>query len=121
GGQNLRARINSVISAIVPGVGGLLPSGNAPNGPFKLQLEVVHRHPQRSVVVGALIPASAFDGDNLWRMDDLVNGSALAQFGDTTHPACESYASAPWRSEERRVGKEWRDVWATDQTQKTEK
>ena len=96
GGQNLRARINSVISAIVPGVGGLLPSGNAPNGPFKLQLEVVHRHPQRSVVVGALIPASAFDGDNLWRMDDLVNGSALAQFGDTTHPACESYASAPW-------------------------
>jgi len=96
GGQNLRGRLNSVITALVPGVTGLLPSGNAPNGPYKLQLEVVLRHPQRAVVVGTLIPASAYQGDNLWRMDDLVNGSALAQYGDTTRPACESYASAAW-------------------------
>lgn len=96
GGNDLQARLNSIITALVPGATGLLPAGSATNGPYKLQLEVVVRHPERAVVVGALIPESAYAGDNLWRMDDLVNGSALAQFGDATRPACESYASSPW-------------------------
>lgn len=95
-GADLRERLNGIVQSLVPGATGLLPSGSAPGGPYKLQLEVVFRHPERAVIVGALLPEASYEADNLWRMDDLVNGSALAQFGDATRPACESYDGAPW-------------------------
>ncbi|WP_373045122.1 adventurous gliding motility lipoprotein CglD [Vulgatibacter sp.] len=96
GTGDLKAKARSLIGSIVPGATGLLTGTAGANGPFKLQVEYVVRSPNRAVVVASLVRASAFTGDNVWRLDDVANGSALGQAPDGTNVACDRFQTAPW-------------------------
>ncbi len=93
GGGDLKGKANALVSAMAPGAGGLLVGNAGANGPFKLLVEYVVRSPQTAIVVGSVLRASDYTGDNLWRLDDLANGSSLGQFGDETNVACERFDS----------------------------
>ena len=96
GNGDLKRKARDLVGAILPGATGLLSGDAGVNGPFKLQVEYVVRSPQRAVVVASLVKASAYTGDNVWRLDDVANGSALGQATDATSAACERFTSTPW-------------------------
>jgi len=75
-----------------------IPLTGAPddNGPYKLGLEVVHRSATTSIVMGALTRLADFDNPTTgrdFRLEDLVNGTALGQVGDATTPKCDVFPS----------------------------
>ncbi|HEY3546756.1 MAG TPA: adventurous gliding motility lipoprotein CglD [Propionicimonas sp.] len=87
---------NHLVNAILPGAGGPL-SGSAlgtETGTFLLKLEVISRSANTSIVVGALTKnSSPLPEARTFRTDDITNGSALGQFGDTTAVQCDRMLS----------------------------
>ena len=96
GTGDLKAKARSMVTALLPGATGLLTGNAGVNGPFKLQVETVVRSPRRAVVVASLVRAADYAGDAVWRLDDVANGSALAQAGDETQPACDRFTAESW-------------------------
>ncbi len=96
GGSDLKARANQLVRALVPGATGTLTGSAGVGGPYKLQVEYVVRDPRRAVVVGALMPASGWTGDGVIQLDDVANGSALAQHADPTNVACDTFDTTTW-------------------------
>ncbi|HWV37305.1 MAG TPA: adventurous gliding motility lipoprotein CglD, partial [Vulgatibacter sp.] len=96
GGEDLRIQANLLVQALIPGATGLLSGTAGVTGPFKLQVEYVVRDPRRAVVVASLVEAASWTGDVVIELDDVANGSALAQAGDTTNVACDRFQSQPW-------------------------
>ena len=96
---DLKRRTDELVDALVPGSTGRLSSAAAGvTGDFQLQSLIVHRSPQSVVVLIALTQLSAVTGGNegsstAFVARDLVNGSALAQFGEPSHPRCERLLS----------------------------
>jgi hypothetical protein len=96
GGQGVRRAANDIVEALVPGATGLLTNGGQ-TGPFRIQIEVVDRSPNASLVVGALTNATSFANQEVrqFAIDDLSNGSALAQYGDTVGTQCDRLEAQP--------------------------
>jgi hypothetical protein len=80
---------NDLVNLILPGATGLLPALGSERGPFQLKLELIRRSAQTSVVVASLSRAAALTEQRTFRMDDLSNGSSLAQSGDATGVQCD--------------------------------
>ena len=94
GGSDAKARINAIVQNYLGmNATGLLQGSAGVNGPFKIVAEFVHRTNSRAVVVIALIPASLYTGQALFRVDDTAGGTALAQFGDFANTQCEVFAA----------------------------
>ncbi|MGI5864118.1 MAG: adventurous gliding motility lipoprotein CglD [Myxococcales bacterium] len=90
---DLKAFARSIVGSYFSGAS--VPSGSAGvTGPFRVQAEYLRRSANRAIVVMAIVPKSlASSGDRLLRIDDLANGSALAQFGDAYRPVCEKLSA----------------------------
>ncbi|MBI5545420.1 MAG: hypothetical protein HY901_16160 [Deltaproteobacteria bacterium] len=92
--QDLKARANAVVDALLPGTAGQLAGSAGVGGTFRVQAEYLRRSGSYAVVIMAFLPDSlAAQGDHLFRVDDLANGTALAQFGDVSRPVCERFAA----------------------------
>jgi hypothetical protein len=83
--------VNNILATLLPGVSGLLTGQLGALGPFKLRMQYVRRSDSRAVILGALMPTSSFTEETAYRLDDVTNGSALAQMGDETGVECETF------------------------------
>jgi len=90
---NLRDYANSVANQLVGTGAGTLAGGSATTGPYKLQVQYVHRSDASVVVVVAITPASRFVEPGLFVMGDTAGGTALAQFGDADTVQCETFTT----------------------------
>jgi hypothetical protein len=90
GGGDLKARANAIATSLVGAGAGTL-TGTAVNGPFKLQMQILHRTNTSVVVVIALTPLASFTGNAPFVMSDTAGGSAVAQFGDANANQCELF------------------------------
>jgi hypothetical protein len=91
GGADVKSRANAIADALVgPGAGVLAGTGGGV-GPFKVQVQYLHRTNQAVVVVVALTPLASFTGAPLFVMSDTAGGSAVAQFGDANAYQCEPF------------------------------
>ncbi len=94
GTVDVKTRANALATAMVgSGAGALVGSGGA-SGPFKLQVEYLHRTDSAVVVIVALTPLSRFSGTPTFVMTDTAGGSAVAQFGDAKAYQCETFKPA---------------------------
>ncbi|MBI3183796.1 MAG: hypothetical protein HYZ28_16790 [Myxococcales bacterium] len=94
GNADVKARINDIAKAFLgQNLSGLLQGAGGAVGPFKLQAEYVRRTANRAVVLFALTPMSAYTGAQVFRLDDVGGGSALAQFGDFAGSQCEVFTT----------------------------
>lgn len=95
GGTDLKTRLNDLAKAFLGGnVTGLLPGSAGVTGPFKVQAEYVWRTANRAVLLIAVTPISRYSGAQIFQLDDVGGGSALAQFGDFAGNQCEVFATA---------------------------
>lgn len=92
GGADLKARANAIAEALVGAGAGALPGMANVTGPFKLQVEYLHRDASAVVVVVALTPFTNYTGTPLFQMSDTAGGSAVAQFGDPNAYQCETFS-----------------------------
>ncbi len=100
GTNEMKTRANELANALVGAGAGVLTTQVAPTtGPFKLQVEYVHRANAADggvagsvVVLIALTPATNFVEPAIFTVNDTAGGSALAQFGDATGIQCETFA-----------------------------
>ncbi|WP_309895541.1 adventurous gliding motility lipoprotein CglD [Archangium sp.] len=90
---NLRDYANSVATQLVGTGAGTLTGGATTTGPYKLQVQYVHRSDSSVVVVVAITPASRFVEPGLFVMGDTAGGTALAQFGDPDSVQCETFTT----------------------------
>jgi hypothetical protein len=94
GNVDLKTRANAIAEALVgTGAGALMGTGGG-TGPFKVQVEYLHRTNSAVVVVVALTPLATYTGAPLFVMSDTAGGSAVAQFGDANAYQCETFAPA---------------------------
>lgn len=95
GSADLKSRANDIARTFLGAVSqGALAGSAGVLGPFKLQAELVRRSNNRAVLLFALTPSNLFTGTQLFRVDDVAGGSALAQYGDYTGTQCEVFATA---------------------------
>lgn len=97
-GTDLVARAKAIVQQFLgSSVSGALTNNAGVRGPFKLQLQFLHRKDSaktyRTIVVGALAKTTASE-TALLEVSDLAGGTALAQFGDTHPLACEKVTSS---------------------------
>lgn len=95
GSQDLKTKLNALATSLVgAGATGFAAGGGAA-GPYRVQAQYTLRTPRRVIVLMAIVPAAtATNQQQLFRLDDVGGGSALAQFGDTTAVQCEVFNSA---------------------------
>jgi hypothetical protein len=92
GGADLKARANAIADGLVGAGAGTLAGTAGVTGPFKLQVEYLHRTNAAVVVIVAITPLANYSGSALFNMSDTSGGSALAQFGDPNAYQCEVFA-----------------------------
>lgn len=92
GGADLKARANAIADGLVGAGAGTLMGAAGVTGPFKLQVEYLHRTNAAVVVIVAITPLANYSGAPLFNMSDAAGGSALAQFGDPNAYQCEVFA-----------------------------
>ncbi|MDP2271133.1 MAG: adventurous gliding motility lipoprotein CglD [Archangium sp.] len=92
GGADLKERANAIADGMVGAGAGTLPGMAGLTGPFKMQVEYLHRTNAAVVVIVALTPLANYSGGALFNMSDTAGGSALAQFGDPNAYQCEVFA-----------------------------
>ncbi|MEW5851415.1 MAG: adventurous gliding motility lipoprotein CglD [Myxococcota bacterium] len=86
--------VNTMIPRLLSGAAAPLTGAMGVTGPFKLRMEFVRRSDSRAVILGAIMPLSIYNDVNAgygYRLDDVGNGSALAQVGDDTGVQCEVF------------------------------
>ncbi len=89
---DLKTVTNALADSLIgPGAGVLTGTAGAV-GPFKLQVEYLHRSNQAVVVIAALTPLANYAGAPLFTMSDTAGGSGVAQFGDANASQCEVFA-----------------------------
>jgi hypothetical protein len=85
------AAVSTLVNAILPGASALTGTLGS-SGTFKLRMEFVRRSGQRAVIVGALMSQSVYNVDTTaYRLEDVTNGSPLAQVGDDTAVKCDTF------------------------------
>lgn len=94
GTADLKDRANALANALVGSGAGSLTGQAGVSGPFKLQVEYLHRTNSAVVVIIALTPLSAYSGAPLFVMSDTAGGSSVAQFGDASAYQCETFKPA---------------------------
>ncbi|MFZ5439260.1 MAG: adventurous gliding motility lipoprotein CglD, partial [Myxococcota bacterium] len=92
GTVDLKTRANSIADGLVGAGAGSLSGMAGVTGPFKLQVEYLHRTNAAVVVVVAITPLANYSGAPLFNMSDTAGGSAVAQFGDPNAYQCEVFA-----------------------------
>ncbi len=100
GTADVKTRANELAKALIGNGAGVLTGTSAGVGPFKLQVEYVHRANSADggvnggsvVVLVALTPLSNFVEPSIFTVGDTAGGSALAQFGDANAVQCETFA-----------------------------
>jgi len=91
GGGDLKTRANAIANALVGGGAGALTGSASATGPFKLQVEYLHRTNSAVVVVVAVTTMARYTGTPVFVMTDTAGGSAVAQFGDANAYQCETF------------------------------
>lgn len=91
GTGDVKTRANQLANALVGAGAGSLAAGGS-TGPFKLQVEYVHRSNNSLIVIVALTPQANFVEPAIFKMSDTGGGSALAQFGDANGVQCETFS-----------------------------
>lgn len=91
GTTDVKTRANAIANALVGMNGGSLVGAGTGMGPFRVQLQVLHRTNAAVVVMAALTPIANFSGAPLFTMSDTAGGSAIAQFGDDNASQCEVF------------------------------
>ncbi len=90
GGVGARARLNAITTALVPGATGPFDTTNDPvEAAFHFEVEVVRRAADEVIAVIGIIPDELADGDGLFAVTDLSDGSALGQARDAQGLHCE--------------------------------
>ncbi len=86
---------NDLMSVLNSGaqLSGLLQPAGVVTTTFQLSTETVYRDSTQVLLVGALTPASRLDDDQIIRMDDVTNSTALAGYTDQTDIQCDSFPS----------------------------
>ncbi len=91
GGADLKARANAIADGLIGAGAGTLAGTAGVTGPFKMQVEYLHRTNSAVVVIVALTPLASYSGAALFNMSDAAGGSAIAQFGDPNAYQCEVF------------------------------
>lgn len=96
GNVDVKNRANDIANALVGAGAGVLAGAGGTNGPFRLQVEYLHRvnsvtMAAHTVVIVALRPASVTAEGAMFSMSDTAGGSAVAQFGDANAVQCETF------------------------------
>ncbi|MBL8938040.1 MAG: VWA domain-containing protein [Archangium sp.] len=91
GTTDVKTRANAIANALVGMNGGSLVGAGTGMGPFRVQVQVLHRTNAAVVVMAALTPIANFSGAPLFTMSDAAGGSAIAQFGDDNASQCEVF------------------------------
>jgi hypothetical protein len=86
---------NDLVTVLSSGaqLNGLLQPAGVATTTFQLSTETVYRDSTQVIVVGALTPAGRLDDDQIIRMDDVTNSTALAGYTDQTDIQCDSFPS----------------------------
>jgi hypothetical protein len=95
---DLKSDVNAAVTGLLgnpAGLTGLFPDMAGMVGPYKLRVEYVRRSAQQAVIVGALARSSGFDAQQEIRLQDLANGTALADAYDEKSAQCDRFLSAP--------------------------
>ncbi|HEY4223771.1 MAG TPA: hypothetical protein VGO62_20580, partial [Myxococcota bacterium] len=90
--------MNAIAQALVPGVTGLLDvTGATDSGQDNMEVEVLDRSATSIVVVITIASTARAVGDESvgFKLDDIANGTAVAQFGDTTGVQCDRFTVLP--------------------------
>jgi hypothetical protein len=99
GSGDLKTKVNSAVSGLLGNPAGLtgLFSGSAGlAGPHKLRVEYVRRSGQQAVVMGAAARSTGFDAAQEIRLQDVANGTPLADAFDDKSAQCDRFnATAP--------------------------
>ncbi len=74
---------------------GVLKGSAAVGGPFKVQAQYVRRSDTHAFLLFALSTASAYESDQVFRLDDVAGGSAMARAADLSGTQCEVFKSTP--------------------------
>lgn len=94
GGDSTAKSMNDIVQALVSGASGLLDtSGSSDVGEVRMEIEVLVRSATSTVVVIAMsnLAQTALDEQRFFKLDDLANGTAVAQFGDDTGVQCDRF------------------------------
>jgi hypothetical protein len=91
-GPEMANDLVTVLSSGAQLTGLLAPAGVATTT-FQLSTETVYRNSTQVIVVGALTPASRVNDDQIIRIDDVTNSTALAGYTDQTDIQCDSFPS----------------------------
>ncbi|MDP3502055.1 MAG: adventurous gliding motility lipoprotein CglD [Myxococcales bacterium] len=91
GATDVKTRANAIANALVGMNGGSLMGSGTGMGPFRVQLQIIHRTNAAVVVMAALTPIANFTGAPLFTISDTAGGSAIAQFGDDNASQCEVF------------------------------
>ena len=91
GATDVKTRANALANALVGMNAGSLVGAGTGMGPFRIQVQVLHRTNQAVVVMAALTPLANFTGAPLFTISDTAGGSAIAQFGDDNASQCEVF------------------------------
>ncbi|MBL8924057.1 MAG: VWA domain-containing protein [Myxococcaceae bacterium] len=91
GATDVKSRANAIANALVGTNAGSLMGSGTGMGPFRVQLQVIHRTNAAVVVMAALTPIANYSGAPLFTMSDTAGGSAIAQFGDDNATQCEVF------------------------------
>lgn len=94
GTADLKARTNAIADGLIGNGAGSLVGAAGVTGPFKVQVEYLHRTNAAVVVIVAITPLANYSGSPLFTMADTAGGSAVAQFGDANAYQCETFAPA---------------------------
>ncbi len=89
--SDIKDAANAWASAVRGGIAGLWTNQGGASGPFEVSFEVLRRSNNRSVFVAAFAPAAGIDEARLIAMDDLANGSPVAQLADVTGVQCDTF------------------------------
>ncbi len=89
--------LSSAIARAFAGTGATGWAGTVGTvGPWVLRVEYVRRSATNAAIIGAFMPASAYTGDVVLRLDDVVNGSAFAQADATVSTRCDTFNALPY-------------------------
>ncbi len=88
---DLKTVTNSLANSLVGTGAGALTGTAGVTGPFKLQVEYLHRTNAAVVVIVSITPQANYADAPLFTMSDTAGGSAVAQFGDANAYQCEAF------------------------------
>lgn len=96
GGGGFAGRVTQAVRQAAGNGSAVVNVASMPSagGPYKLGLNVVRRSATSSVVVGVIVPASAYDANDAF-FEDFANGSALGQAADSVGQQCDRFESVP--------------------------